>query len=567
MLKKFGALLAPLQSTPHGAGKRGGRRRFVPKLERLDDREVPATFTVTTTLDVVNPADGKLSLREAVTAANIHPGSDTIVLSRGVYKIIALMVDDANSGGDFDVTGTTLFRGAGAGSTAIDGQQVDRVFDIFGTAPHSINVTFQGLTVRNGLADNGGGIRVGNADLTVRDCVVTGNRTAGTGGGISNAARPGTGNVTLFHTIVNHNVAGGDGGSIYVLGNGQIQGSVLNVIGSTIHRNLGGNAGGIRAANLNLIHSIVSGNASINSAGGIWADTATLIDSIISGNTADSTGGGILATTVTLTHSTVTGNRAVDTGGGISAQDATLTNCTVSGNTVDEVNGEGGGIFAATVRLIGSTVSGNIAANGGGISARTATLTGSTISGNFASDSGGGIRGTTATLTNSTISGNSTDLQGGGIVATNVSLLNVTVTDNSAREGGGVFLRTGGTSSVRNTIVADNVVDSVGIGPDLFGTFTSSGHNLIGDGSGSTGFTNGTNGDQVGTAANPIDPKLGPLANNGGPTKTHALRAGSPAIDHGDNSVAPATDQRGFVRSKDGDGNRSAIVDIGAFER
>jgi hypothetical protein len=91
-----------------------------------------------------------------------------------------------------------------------------------------------------------------------------------------------------------------------------------------------------------------------------------------------------------------------------------------------------------------------------------------------------------------------------------------------------------------------------------------------------TGFTNGVNGDQVGTAAAPLDPLLGPLQNNGGPTKTHALLAGSPAIDHGDNSAVdpttqklPTTDQRGagHPRPKDGNGDGLAVVDIGAFER
>jgi hypothetical protein len=69
--------------------------------------------------------------------------------------------------------------------------------------------------------------------------------------------------------------------------------------------------------------------------------------------------------------------------------------------------------------------------------------------------------------------------------------------------------------------------------------------------------------------ANSIDPKLGPLQNNGGRTQTYALKAGSPAIDRGDNAGIPATDQRGagFARKKDGNGDGSAVVDIGAFER
>ena len=72
----------------------------------------------------------------------------------------------------------------------------------------------------------------------------------------------------------------------------------------------------------------------------------------------------------------------------------------------------------------------------------------------------------------------------------------------------------------------------------------------------------------MGTSADPLDPKLGPLANNGGPTKTHALLAGSPAIDHGDNAnLPPPTSAAPASRKKDGNGDGLAIVDIGAFEK
>src|SRR5262249_16880998 len=122
-----------------------------------------------------------------------------------------------------------------------------------------------------------------------------------------------------------------------------------------------------------------------------------------------------------------------------------------------------------------------------------------------------------------------------------------------------------GLFSIRNTIVARNVADVSD--PDVSGGFVSGGHNLIGDGTGSNDFTNGVNGDIVGTAASPIDPRLGPLQNNGGRTQTMALLPGSPAIDHGDNVNVPAADQRGFPRVRDGNGDGVAIVAIGAFER
>jgi hypothetical protein len=99
------------------------------------------------------------------------------------------------------------------------------------------------------------------------------------------------------------------------------------------------------------------------------------------------------------------------------------------------------------------------------------------------------------------------------------------------------------------------------------GFLQSHGHNLIGDGSGIITEGGLPSSDLVGTPDHPIDPRLAPLAKNGGPTQTHALLAGSPAIDHGDNTDAPATDQRGLARPRDGDGNGSSIVDIGAFEK
>jgi hypothetical protein len=102
----------------------------------------------------------------------------------------------------------------------------------------------------------------------------------------------------------------------------------------------------------------------------------------------------------------------------------------------------------------------------------------------------------------------------------------------------------------------------------VVGIFESQGHNLIGVGGG-IGFVNGVNGDLVGTFLDPLDPKLGPLANNGGPTQTQALLAGSPTIDRGDNTDLLPTDQRGagFPRIKDGNADGIARVDIGAFEK
>ncbi len=238
-----------------------------------------------------------------------------------------------------------------------------------------------------------------------------------------------------------------------------------------------------------------------------------------------------------------------------------VTHSTIWGNTA---SGEGGGIYnnnGGRVTVNFSTISGNTAdINGGGLSSHQATLmvTNSTISGNTTGGDGGGVynRGTsfyfaTATVTNSTISGNTAG-SGGGI-------------HNSNDDG---------TAIITNTIVAGNL-QTLGDASDVSGAIdASSSYNLIGVDSGLTGISNGTNGNQLGTLAAPIDANLGPLALNGGSTQTHALLPGSPAIDAGKNLSVPlaTNDQRGapFVRTFDdisvtnvsgGDG-----TDIGAFE-
>jgi hypothetical protein len=266
-----------------------------------------------------------------------------------------------------------------------------------------------------------------------------------------------------------------------------------------------------------------------------------------------------------------------DSGGGIDNEGGalTLSDCIVTGNSAYY----GGGIsnyawnaVVATLTLINSTVRGNSAYSGGGIlngtfnGGASVTISNSTINGNSA-DFGGGITSgaggsngpsTLVTINNSTISGNSAG-DGGGLYNSAsprsnalVGVNNSTISGNSASgNGGGIynhgFLKLGST-----------VLHAGSSGEDIFndaGAVSSLGYNVSSDDGG--GYLIGP-GDQIN-----IDPMLGPLRDNGGPTFTHALLPGSPAINAGPSFTTPAFfDQRGpgFARVVNG------RIDIGSFE-
>jgi hypothetical protein len=244
-------------------------------------------------------------------------------------------------------------------------------------------------------------------------------------------------------------------------------------------------------------------------------------------------------------------------------------------NGLGSQSGSGGGIvnFGTLIMNI-SAVSGNTAvSSGGGIdNAGTLTIDNSTVSGNVASGSsasGGGIvNGGSLTINNSTISGNTASSTGGlaagGGIASNsfVSLNNSTVADNAVngtqgQEGGNIYISTGSTATLQNSIIANSVS-----GGNCSGAVSSSGYNLSSDGT--CDFNN--TGD-----LNNSDPLLGPLQNNGGPTETMALLSGSPAIDAGNplgcidgQGRRFSSDQRGLPRP---DREDTSGCDMGAYER
>jgi len=368
----------------------------------------------------------------------------------------------------------------------------------------------------------------------------------------------------------------GDGNRVFRIDDGDNKtDSPVTISGLTL---TGGDVSGGGGAlftreNLEVTKSTISGNSATRNGGGISGSTVTVTDSTISNNlaTGDSDyGGGISGDFVTIISSTISGNSASSNGGGISGGTVAVTDSTISDNSASG----GGGIWGDAVTVTDSTISGNSATrNGGGISARDVTVTNSVISGNSASGSSGGIyaRGD-VTVTNSTISGNSASTGGGISALGDVTVTSSTISGNSSvGPGGGIYARGPMTviMVIIDSIVAGNTDD--GRAPDLHRGRDSLAvrHSLIGNNTGGglaeapIGMPD-VNGNLIGGRHGTIDPLLAPLADNGGPTMTHALLAFSPAVNAGDPTFTspPNFDQRGAPFDRVFGGR----IDMGAYE-
>jgi hypothetical protein len=293
--------------------------------------------------------------------------------------------------------------------------------------------------------------------------------------------------------------------------------------------------------------------------GGIYSGSGmlTLDDSTVADNRAAAAGvgGGIYdgSGTLTLHGSTVAGNISTTEGGGIFALGLVVVDhSTIAANTIAAVAGlTGAGITArGSLLLTDSTVADNTGA-AGLFSAIFFQIERCTISGNFNPSSGGGgiYQGGHGIIDNSTIADN-TALIGGGLLGSSVTITHATIVGNHAlgqfgQGGGGMFI-TGHALFIGDSVVAGNDAPPFS-GPDVDGPVISMLHNFIGIGDYSDGWsTTGVDMDHVGTSDDPLDPLLGPLQDNGGPTLTRAPLPGSPLAHIFDLDLSQ--DQRGSFR-------------------
>ena len=447
--------------------------------------------------------------KRTVTAAlGIAASRDEIWVRFGVYNERILLKSGVSLYGGFRGTEGSLSErpafprpSPDPYETVLDGQGGGSV----ATSPASAIRAYRldGFTIRNGVAENGGGLYLTASAtlLTVANCTISGNRANQDGGGMYCA----NSSPTLTNCILTSNLANRKSG------------------------------GGVYCANSSptFTNCTISGNGATYGSGVHCYDNSspTFTNCTISGNRASGYGGGVhcvISSSPTFANCTISGNGANSYGGGVycvNSSSPTFANCTISGNSTNQ---DGGGVYCA--------------------SSSSPTFTNCTIFGNLANRNGGGVYASSSpTLTNCILTSNLANRNGGGVYCYNNSsptLTNCTIAYNSGTEGGGIWTSSGG-AKVRNSIVTFNIGE--GVRSPVLAEFR---HNCVWDNvpynfAGDIGNPIGTNGNIS------VDPLL---------VAGHLL-PNSPCIDAGDNNVVSVdVDVDGEVRFV------NATVDIGADE-
>jgi hypothetical protein len=501
-----------------------------------------------TTYGITTLTDCTITGNHAISASNTLSG-----LAGGV----------GNKAGTLTLTNCTLsgntadVGGGGAANAGLAAAAPSTRYP-FGAPALTGELTMTGCTISGNSAGKGAGLYTAAlSDTTLTDCTVTGNHSVGgfdstsnTLSGVGGGAANNAGTLTLTNCNISGNTADFGGGG---LANAGIPANPAPGGGK-------GSASG--TGEMTMTDCSVSGN-SAGAASGVFNGVPFVAQP--SGGAKGSATVTTVPATLAMDQCTVTGNVALPGGGSAGSTyggagfgvsnlgSASLINCTVSGN-------EGGGVFSdgqvfdnvvfgagkvtPTTGISGSlqmnncTVSANSASSSGsspaslgfGVVANDATLTNCTVNGN----AGGGVFNDAPSSTvavslvmiNCTVTGHSAPASGGksysgfGVVnSSNTTLTNCTISGND----GGVYDLSGGTALL-NTIVGGNA------SADLHGSAFSGSNNLIGTDA-SNELVNGNNGNIVGISAAGL--QLGSLANNGGPTQTMSLLAGSPALSSG----------------------------------
>lgn len=530
---------------------------------RLHNTTPPQTHSVMLVETFIDTAitDGLCTLREAMTNANNNAATfPDCPAGQGGPTLDVIEFDPSLSGFTINLSGQQLPPIVGrlhidasmVTSLSVSGINFSRLFKI----EPSGNVTITNLIMTNGFVATFNGATVFNDGyLALVACTLTNGRATNTfGGGVYNGD---TGTLVTQDTVFTNHIAsyGGaiynDGGVVDITG-GLFNLNLVNNNGGAIYNNAGDFFGSVNMANVTL-----DANTALTDGGAIYNNLGsfTFVDSTLTSNNADN-GGAVYGNggAVVFATSVLSGNHANIDGGAVYNGAFGFMGIDSSTFATNDADGDGGGLY---------------------VSLGTVDMKTSTFNANRADDDGGGIFAAgTLGLVNTTVSGNNVGDEGGGIfldVLAIPNLSNISVVNNSAVDRGGGLFNLSANLKYKNSIIAGNIAADTPEDPeaDCVGVEASysQGYNITGEDTGCTPHANDLE----------VDPNtvltdlLLPLADNGGPTATHAFLPISQVLDSGNpagctadaQGLIPLTvDQRGEPRPGDG----TTLCDAGAYE-